>query len=39
MNGMENNRLDKRTKRMIFMLFMIAAGFYIGFITLMAISG
>jgi hypothetical protein len=39
MNSMENNKLDKRTKRMVFMLFLIAAGFYIGFIALTAMSG
>ena len=38
MNAMENNKLDKQTKRMVFMLFLIAAGFYIGFIALTAIN-
>jgi len=38
MNSMENNKPDKRTKRMVFMLFLIAAGFYIGFIALTAIN-
>lgn len=36
---METNKLDKRTKRRIFALFLLAAGFYIGFIVLTAISG
>ena len=39
MNSMENNKLDKRTKRMVFMLFLIAAGLYISFIALTAMSG
>jgi hypothetical protein len=39
MNSMEDNNLDKRTKRMVFMLFLVAAGFYIGFIALTAING
>jgi hypothetical protein len=38
-NIMEKNKLDKRTKRWVFMLFLLAAGFYIGFIALTAISG
>jgi len=36
MNSMEKNKLDKRTKRMVFVLFLTAAGFYIGFIALTA---
>jgi hypothetical protein len=38
MNNIENGKLDKRTKRMVFLLFLIAAGFYVGFIALTAIS-
>ena len=38
MNNMGNNKLEKRTKRMVFMLFLVAAGFYISFIALTAIS-
>jgi len=35
---MGQNKLDKRTKRMVFLLFLVAAGFYIGFIALTAVS-
>jgi hypothetical protein len=38
MNNIENGKLDKRTKRMVFLLFLIAAGFYVGFIALTAIN-
>jgi len=38
MNSMGQNKLDKRTKRMVFLLFLVAAGFYIGFIALTAVS-
>jgi hypothetical protein len=38
MNNIENGKLDKRTKRMVFLLFLIAAGFYAGFIVLTAIN-
>jgi hypothetical protein len=38
MNSMDKNRLDKRAKRMVFFLFLVAAGFYIAFIALTAVS-
>jgi hypothetical protein len=38
MNSMEKGKLDKRGKRMVFVLFLVSAGFYIGFIALTAVS-
>jgi uncharacterized membrane protein len=35
---MEKRKLDKRSKRMVFLLFLVAAGFYIGFIVLTAVN-